>query len=121
MSIVRYAAELVSFGLLLERRPSERRLLQTTKNSAPRFPPHKGPDVTLAGTKLRSWRARLNAAKRKVADVAAEIREHGDPVLTERMEQADCYLNDAVSILGATIECCRDPRGKRPTDTAQGT
>lgn len=68
----------------------------------------------LAGTKLRSWRTRLDAAKRKVAEVADEIGKHGDPVLIERLEQSDCYLNDAVSILSATIECCRDPRGKRP-------
>lgn len=68
----------------------------------------------LAGTKLRSWRTRLNAAQRKVAEVADEIRERGEPALIERLEQSDCYLNDVVSILSATIECCRDPRGKRP-------
>jgi hypothetical protein len=68
----------------------------------------------LAGTKFRSWRTRLGAAQRKVAAVADEIREHGEPALIDRLEQSDCYLNDAVSILSATIECCRDPRGKRP-------
>lgn len=71
--------------------------------------------MALAGTKLRSWRNRLSAAKRKVEEVSDEIREHGDPVLIERLEQSDCYLNDVLSILTATIECCRDPRGTRPS------
>lgn len=72
--------------------------------------------MTLAGTKLRSWRTRLNAAQRKVSAVAGEIRDHGEPALIERLEQSDCYLNDAVSILSAAIEICRDPRGRVPPD-----
>lgn len=70
--------------------------------------------MALAGTKLRSWRSRLDAANRKVKAVADEIRESGDTQLIERLEQSDCYLNDAISILATTIECRRDPRGKRP-------
>lgn len=70
--------------------------------------------MTLAGTKLRSWRGRLDAAKRKIMSVKDEIDDKGDAKLRKRLDEADCYLADCLSILTSTIEICRDPRGARP-------
>jgi hypothetical protein len=73
--------------------------------------------MALAGTKLRSWRQRLDAAKRKIAGVKDEIDDKENAELKSRLDEADCYLADCLSILAATIEICRDPRGARPGRT----
>ena len=75
--------------------------------------------MTLAGTNFRSWRGRLEAAKRKIAGVEEEIRSSGDAALIERMDAANADLGECLSILGATIELARDPRGKRPMTTRE--
>ena len=77
--------------------------------------------MALAGTKLRSWRGRLDAAKRKIEAVTDEI-DSGNAAdgakLKERLKDADCYLADCLSILAATIEICRNPRGARPAENS---
>jgi hypothetical protein len=70
--------------------------------------------MTLAGSKLRSWRRRLEAAQRKVLAVSEEIEAAGDQELADRFGLAHIDLGECLSQIGATIEICRDPRGKRP-------
>lgn len=70
--------------------------------------------MALAGTKLRSWRQRLATAHRNVVAVTEEIREFGDMELAGRIAGARCDLAECLSILEATMEIVRDPRGKRP-------
>lgn len=67
--------------------------------------------MAIRGTKLRSWQRRLEAAQRKVAGVASEIEASKNPKLADRLLDANCDLGECLSILGATIEICRDPRG----------
>jgi hypothetical protein len=69
----------------------------------------------LAGTKLRSWRRRLEAARRKAATVFEEIDGSDSAELKRRLYDANCDMDECLGILGATIELCRDPRGQRPT------
>jgi len=69
--------------------------------------------VALVGTKLRSWRRRLETAHRKVLEVSEEIDGAGDPELADRIALAHCDLHECLSILEATIEIARDPRGAR--------
>lgn len=73
--------------------------------------------MTLAGTKLRSWRRRLETASRTVAAVMDEIRAEADPALVARMDEANCDTEECLGIINATIDICRDPRGKRPQES----
>lgn len=75
----------------------------------------------LTGTKLRSWRRRLETAHRNVVAVSDEIEAEGDAELAQRIVLAHCDLHECLSILGATIEICRDRRGKRPPPPAVTT
>lgn len=72
--------------------------------------------MTLAGTKLRSWRRRLEAAHRKVVAVKEEMQADGNDELAARIAAAHVDLGDCLSQIGTTIEICRDPRGKRPSE-----
>lgn len=67
----------------------------------------------LTTTKLRSWERKLEAAQRKILTVSDEIEAAGDAELAQRIALAHIDLVECLSMVAATIEICRDPRGKR--------
>jgi len=73
--------------------------------------------MALAGTKLRSWERRLETARRKVQEVEAEVAATPLLGLQARLEASFADLGECLSILGTTIEICRDARGKRSQPT----
>ena len=64
-------------------------------------------------TKLRKWERRLETAHRNVVVVSQEIEADGDDELAQRIALAHIDLHECLSMLAATIEMCRDPRGAR--------
>lgn len=70
--------------------------------------------MALAGTRLRSWQRRLDTIHRNLIVLRDEIDGAGDQALAQRMDVAQIDLGECLDQIGATIEICRDRRGKRP-------
>jgi hypothetical protein len=67
----------------------------------------------LTTTKLRGWERGLEAAQRKILAISDEIDACGDAELAQRIALAHIDLGECLTMVAATIEICRDPRGKR--------